>query len=171
MQNINKYILEKAKEAGICEPWAEMVAGTSNIDDLLKMYVKGIDFCIEKNFPSNEDLLSLGGAYLVKHGIYIDAAIDCPVGEFLVLLGRCTGILNIAGYSTTQIFIKHTSCITVHVKNNSFVVIDCFDNAKLDLVADGNSKVLVNVYGSACITKASEGTAQVKVIHKNQPTY
>jgi hypothetical protein len=56
MQEITKYILRKAVAAGICHDWTLKIAKATSKNDLLKLFVKGIDFCIEKDFPSNSDL-------------------------------------------------------------------------------------------------------------------
>lgn len=171
MDRINKYILEKAKEAGICEEWAGLIPSVGGVDGLLAMYVKGIDFCLEKNFPSNEDLVRLGGDRLAGHGVYIDKAVDLPSGDFIVLLGECTGNIHISGYSSTQLFIKHTSSATINAYGNAFVMIDCFDNTTLDVVASGNSKVVINVYGAAKVTHAVTDKAIIKIVHKNKASY
>jgi hypothetical protein len=169
METINKYILSKAKASGICDEWAEMISGTDSIDGLLAMYRRGVDFCLEKNFPCNEDLVRLGGDRLAAHGIYIDTAVDLPKNDFIVCLGKTAGIIYADGYQTTQVFVKHTSNMTVIAKQRSFVVIDCFDDAQVDVEAYGASKVLVNVYGSATVTQSGDGF--IKIIHKNKSSY
>ncbi|MBB6126966.1 hypothetical protein [Mucilaginibacter lappiensis] len=171
MGQLSSYILQKAREADICEPWAEQIAETDNVDSLLAMYVQGIDFCLEKNFPSNEDLVILGGHKLKAYGIYVDAVIDCPVQDFIVLLGDCSGKIYKSGFSASQIFVKHRSASTIHVSENAFVMIDCFDDTTVDLVASGNGKVAINVYGNANVTHQALDNSIVKIIHKNKTTY
>jgi hypothetical protein len=169
MRTINNYILKKAKEAGICQEWADMIPHVDSVDGFLAMYKRGIDFCLEKNFPSNDDLLRLGGDRLEGHGIFVDAAVDLPEGDFIVCLGESAGIIYADGHQTIQIYIKHTSQLTVIAKQNSFVVIDCFDQSTVDVEAYGAAKVLVNVYGSAQVTQSGTGT--IKTIHKNKQSY
>ncbi|WP_183560691.1 hypothetical protein [Mucilaginibacter sp. SP1R1] len=171
MQQINKYILKKAMEAGICEPWADMITDTESVDGLLKMYVKGIDFCLAKNFPSNADLLRLGRDRLSNYGIYIDKGITGAPGDFVVLLGGCRANLHIDGFSANQLFVKHTTTANINVAGNAFVMIDCFDNAVLNVTASGNSKVVVNVYKYAQVTNESKDGAIIKIVHKNKSTY
>lgn len=171
MENISKYILKGALAAGICEEWAVFIANTDTVDEFLKMYVKGIDFCLEKNFPANDDLVNLGGDRLEQYGIYVDRVVDYPAGDFLVFLGRSEGPVIANGFSVSQIFIKHECDISLKVADNAFVVIDCFDNSKLDVTASGNSKVMINVYGQAQVSDLKYNDAIIKIVHKNKPTY
>jgi len=170
MQELNKHILEKALEAGICLDWAKKISDSAGRDELLTMYVKGIDFCLEKEFPSNEDLLKFGGDDLVKYGIYVNGQAD-QSREFVVLLGASSGNIIIDGYSVSQIFIKHQSKALVAVKDHSFVVIDVFDNSALSVKASGNSKTLINVYGNAVVSHTAIDNASVKIVQKNKATY
>jgi len=171
MENLSQYILEKTLKADICQPWAEMIANTDSVDAMLAMYVKGIDFCLEKNFPENNDLINLGGDKLEQYGIYVNRVIDYPAGDFLVFLGRCEGSVIANGYAANQIFVKHESVITVKVSENAFVVIDCFESSRLELSAFDNSKVMVNVYGDAKVSHITYDNAVIKVVHKNKRSY
>jgi len=171
MEMLSQYILKKALKADICEPWAKMIANTDSVDALLAMYVKGIDFCLEKNFPDNDDLVNLGGDKLEQYGIYVDRIIDCPSNDFLVFLGRCNGLAIANGFAANQIFIKHECDMAIKVAENAFVVIDCFDSSKLELAASGNSKVMVNVYGDAQVSHITYDNAIIKVINKNKKSY
>jgi hypothetical protein len=171
MTELNEYILQKAIEANICEEWAGKIASASGPAELMDMYCKGIDFCLSNNFPSNNDLVKLAEDELVKHGVYVDVFIDAENKEFVVLLGASTANLDIYGHNVSQIYIKHSSKAEIRVVDIAFVVIDCFDEANVNLIASGNCKVLVNIYGNARVTTTMSETAMVKTIHKNKTTY
>lgn len=169
---LNDYILKGAMQADICKPWAEQIASAGNVDELLSMYVKGIDFCLKNNFPSNADLVRLAGDKLQGYGIYIDnPGIDLRNCKTTALLGSCYSDLNYDKFTVAQAFIKHTSTARVVASDNSFIVIDCFDDSTLDVRAFGNAKVLVNVYGRAVVTTDTVGGAVIKIVQKNKSTY
>lgn len=168
---LNKYILLKATQAGICNEWALKIAEAGSVNDLLEMYTSGIDFCLKNDFPSNTDLKRLAGDRLPDHGIYIDSQVALQDVPFTVLLGACSGDISIGGYSVSQVFIKHQSSARVIVTGNAFVIIDCFDSGQLSLTAAGYCKVLINVYGSANVTHSSQDKATVKIVNKNKITY
>jgi hypothetical protein len=171
MKQLSKYILHKAIQAGICQDWALKIGQTDNKDELLDMYIKGIDFCLDHNFPSNEDLLKFGGELLVKHGIWVDEEVTSENPGYLVLLGASNGVILVGDYTVSQLYIKHNSIATVACSGNSFTVIDCFDNSIVSITASGNCKVLINSYGSAKVVHECQGSAVVKIRNKNKATY
>lgn len=140
MGNINQYILQKALEAGICEPGALEIAQAGTVEDLLAFYRRGIDFCLLHNFPSNDDLVKLGGDLLSTYGIYVDGRPVVRDHEFIVLLGECSASLAVSGFTASQVFVKHQSIANLTASDNVFAVIDCFDNAAVNVIASGNSK-------------------------------
>lgn len=163
---LTKYIHSVASQAGICADWATYIENAKSKEELMEMYVKGIDFCLEKNFPSNDDLLRLGGAdFLANYGVYVDAI--PKISPFLVLLGSCYGTIEYSDFSVNQLFIKGNSNVNVIATENASLIIDCFDNATLNVTQEDQSNVMVNVYGNAIVT----ATGNVKIIHKNKLTY
>lgn len=169
---LNKYILDKAKQSGICPEWANLIGNSNSKKDLMQMYVKGIDFCLEHNFPSNSDLLKLGGFdFLSDFGVYVDHKSELKECDFLVLLGQCKIMAEWGGYTASQAYLKGTSALKAEVNGNAFLAIDCFDDSKLHLTASGDSKVLVNLYGNAKIKSSKMDNAIIKIIHKHKPTY
>lgn len=168
--DINKYILEKAlANENLCQPGAAGIASAQSIDDLLKMYVKDIDYCLSNDFPCNEDLLRIGGDELAGHGIYVDATKILVDRPFIVLLGKSSAELKYTGYSVGQLFIKHEGTANIRVQGNGYLIIDCFDNSLITVFAEHNAKVLINVYGNA--TVESSGSGLITITNKHKKTY
>jgi hypothetical protein len=170
MQNLNKYILDNAP-SNICEPGIAGVLGAQSVDDLLKMYVRDIDFCLETEFPSPSDLVQYGGEWLAQYGIYVNHTAPLQVVErgFVVLLDKCRVKLTAEPFSASEVYIKHHSTVTLHAHPNAAVFLDVFDNAELHVQADTLSKVTVYAYGKAKVTYS--GLGQVKVVNKHKSTY
>ena len=71
------------------------------------MYVKGIDFCLSNNFPSNDGLLAFGGDALKGYGIYVNSnPAEVIPGDFMVLLGASKANLPFGGFSATQLLLN-----------------------------------------------------------------
>lgn len=166
----NKELINEGLEKSLCKPWAEQMQNATT-DELLAMYVKGIDFCLSNDYPPKEYLKEHGKGLLSKHGIYIDELLKVENKEKIILLGNCDASIEITGYMVTEIFIKHESRAVVNVKHKAFVVIDLFEQSDLILNASGECTVLLNVYESPTFKVNNAGSANVKVVHKNQKTY
>lgn len=169
---LNQYILDRAKANGICTDWASLIENAGSKAELMDMYVKGIDFCLEHNFPTNADLLEqMGDEGLSNYGVYIDSTRQLINPSFLVALGECAITSDWSCYSTAQAYVKHNSKLSCQINDNAFVVIDCFDSSIVEVIANKESKVLINVYGNATVTHSRTGNAMVKIVNKLKPTY
>lgn len=164
-------LLRDAIKSQICEEWEEKISNSGSKKELLQMYIDGIDFCLDNNFPSNDYLKKNGGDLLAEFGIFIDENIEVENRTKVVLLGSCTSLISIDGYTVSQVFIKHDSSAHITVENHAFLVIDMFDNTSLNISATNESKVLVNVYGNAQLKHFTTENAIIKVVHKNKSTY
>ena len=51
---IKKEALKRAIDNDICEEWAARINHTVNVDELLDMYIEGIDFSFSTEFLSND---------------------------------------------------------------------------------------------------------------------
>lgn len=169
---LNSHIYSGAVKEGICDDWATYIKNAKSKDELMEMYVKGIDFCLEHNFPSNSDLLKFGGStFLSNYGVYVDSIVNLYGGDFIVLLGSCKAKLVYNNYTAGQLFNKANSEMEVVINDNAFIVIDCFDESRAHIRASGNSKVCINIYGNAKVTYTTADNAIVKIVKKNRPTY
>lgn len=169
--DLNTYVLARAMQNNICTPWAEKISHARSVDDLLKMYVAGIDFCLEHDFPSNADLVTLGGDHINQYGIYVDQTIKLTDRPFIVLLGRSSGTVKYSGFNTAQIFLKHNSSSNILVQGNASVIIDCFDDSVLNIEVSDYATAFLNVYVGAQVNYKSSGKGVVKIINKLTKTY
>lgn len=169
--DLGKFIAREGKRKGLCVEWRQMLSGISNKSDLLQLYLRGIDFCLLKDFPSKEFLKKEGGDLLDKFGIFVDRKnLISTNREKVVCLGNSEGEVRCSGYSVTEVFIKHQSEVKIQAKDNSFTMVDVFESGKVVIEASDNSKVCVNHYGGE-ILHSSEDAAQVKIIEKHKKTY
>lgn len=169
--DLNKYVLEKALESRICEPWADKIAVAAGVDELMKMYVAGIDFCLKNNFPSNQDLINLGGDIINAYGVYVDDVKKLQDRDMLVSLGASQINLVISGFNVSQVYAKHNSQIDLLAIDNAIVMVDSFDDSQINVLARGNARVMINVYRGASVDWKTSGSGIVKVINKNKLTY
>ena len=71
--NIQQLILDSGTKAGMCQKFqGELLSGEKSIDQLCSMYHRGVDFCIEHNFPSRDIVRQFRREDLARNGIYYD---------------------------------------------------------------------------------------------------
>jgi len=167
---LNKELAKMAQKHGICENWYLQLKNENNIDKMLEMYVKGIDFCLSNNYPSNEFIRDNFKGKMEKHGIHLDEVLDLKSDSKVIVLGKCKGTLEVDCFDVCEVFVKHDSDIIIMAHDNSFVMVDIFDNAKVIIFTYDDAKVVVNRYGGT-VTQSKNENSVIKVIDKNQNTY
>jgi hypothetical protein len=170
MKKIGIELAKLAKEKGICDEWFVDLKKTEDIDKLLDMYLRGIDFCLSNEFPSNQFIKENFVGKMEAFGVHLDEDLKEKNTKKLVALGGCTGEVVYNGYSTGEIFLKHDSFLNLTALDNSFVMIDMFDKSTLTVIASDNSKVCINHYGGE-FEIIKKGNAVVKIIEKHKKTY
>ncbi|TAE81918.1 MAG: hypothetical protein EAY81_09415 [Bacteroidetes bacterium] len=166
-----KELIAEAVKCEICKPFESKLAEAKSVGELLAMYIAGIDFCLEKNFPSNDFLIKNAGEELVNFGIHIDKEIDLTNPQKAVLLGKTNANLNYNEFETGEVFVKHNSKANINVGGNAYLVIDCFDNTETSVIAYGDAKVLLNIYKGAKVTTACVNHAVISEVKKNKISY
>ncbi len=168
--NLPKELAKQAKKKGICEEWYNQLKSLDDKDAMADMYLRGIDFCLRNDYPSNDFIQKHFGDVAPKHGVFVDVAIDVTNRPKCVCLGTCSGRVEVDGFNVCEVFVKHDSELNIIVKDNAFVMVDIFDNANVMIHANNRAKVCVNRYGGNVIDNAADD-AVVKLREKNKKTY
>lgn len=168
-------LVQQLKEDGIakglCLDWQNKLKDGLSVQRLIKLYTRGIDFCIKNDYPTLEFIRKNFKGKCEPYGVYIDErGLRLRDKEYVVLHGDCTGgVLKYGGFSVARVVARHNSEIQVKVSGNAHLTIDLFDDAKLELVVAGyNARVLVYRYGNSSAECTGDG---VKVVIKNKNSY
>ena len=158
VQDIAKY----ASKHDACKPGLKRILKSKSDAELIALYKRNIDFCLDNDFPEKNLLKGFQ-----KAGIYVDESSEVTNTGFVVLLGKSNASIQLTGYNVMQLFVKNESTANVNVSGNAYAVIDCFDDTDLAVSALDKSKVLVNVYGNSRVVS----TGNVRVINKGKERY
>lgn len=169
--NLSHELAKQAKKNGICEDWYLALKNEKNIDKMLEMYVKGIDFCLSNDYPSNHFIAKNFKGKMEKYGIHLDEVLCIESESKVIALGKCTGTIELFNFDVSEIFVKNECNLTLVAEGNSFVMIDVFDNSNIIIHAYDNAKFCVNRYGGTVEFARHNLTSQVKIIEKNKKTY
>lgn len=168
---IAKELASEAKKNGICETWYKELKTLEDKKAMLEMYVKGIDFCLSHDFPSNDYIRANFKGVMEDFGVFLDDNISLLNPRRCIALGSTKGRIEIGSYGICEIFAKHDSELAIIVKDNTFVVIDVFDNSVIHVHAQDRAKVHVNLYEGGKITTEKVGDAVIKIVEKHKKTY
>lgn len=151
MDNLSETLKQQAVSLGLCKPWTEAWADNSDQQELIDKFVKGIDFCLERDWPSTEFIKTNFDRDLLNANlIFVDEYVDmdmAPSGIY-ILNGECSGRIRLAPWAVATIYVRHSS--------------------KMNIVADDFAKVFVRVYDEADVEVDSDESAVVKVYDRRK---
>lgn len=168
---IAKELAKEAKRKGICEPWYKELKTLEDKRAMVAMYVKGIDFCLSHDYPSNEYIRANFKGVMESFGVFLDDNINIVNFRRCIALGNTKGRIEIGSYGVCEIFAKHDSELAIIVKDNAFVEIDVFDNSVIHVHAQDRAKVHINRYEGGKVTTDTIGEAVIKIVEKHKKTY
>lgn len=170
MNAVAKELARQAKKAGICEEWHSQLKQLTDKEAMIDMYIRGIDFCLSNDYPSNDFIRDNFKGIMEAKGIILDDEIALVNPRRCVALGDTSGRISVGGYSVCEVFAKHHARLCIIASGNAFVEVDAFDDSLLSVIASDEAKVHINRYGGA-IEVEKNGNAIVKFVQKNQKTY
>lgn len=147
MNEVTKHLAKAARANGICTPWLNELKTTNDKDALVDMYVRGLDFCLAHDYPSNDFIREHFKGIMEKHGVFLDDAIDLQNQCKCIALGETTGRVVADGYSVVEVWAKHQSSLNIVARDNAFVMVDVYDDAVVNVLASDRAKVCVNRHG------------------------
>lgn len=162
-------------DKGLCRLWQGKLRAGLSTEELAKLYIKGIDFCISEDYPTLNFLREHFKGKCEPFGVYVDDEIPSTANKpDMVLNGACKAMLEYDGYSVSRLYVRHDSEVAVIVSDNAIVTIDLFDNATLHLSVIGNdANVSINAYGGNTTTEyiGLSSLAKVKATYNDKTTY
>lgn len=151
---------------GLCQAYRMKIRESNSIEGLVKLFIKGIDFCVINDYPTLDFMRDNFRGKSEPYGAHVDDEVDEANLPHCVLNGQCKAFLRYDGYSVSRVYARHDTQAAVNVADHAFVTVDAFDHSHLAIAVAGNdAKVLVNVYGDAQVECIGSGI-QVKRINK-----
>lgn len=156
----------------LCTPWQKMLLNAKDKETLVKMYLRGIDFCIVNDYPSVEYMERHFKGVCEKFGVFVNEPVDIKNSLKVVTVGYCSGVVSYDGYSAGQVFVKHDSRLDIVADDHANVTIDCFDNSAVNIKAGGFTTVTIFRYTGAIVNIVERsGATRVKIVDKGKKTY
>jgi len=146
--NVSEELKGQAIGLGLCQQW-QSEWDNADKDELLEKYVRGIDFCIEHNYPSLEYMTRNFDGVMQEHGVFVSEEISLYNPFMTIANGKCTGKVTFGKYGTGRMYIRHDSEIDLIVSGNAKVFVSIYDNAKLNIICTGEAKVYVYKKGGS----------------------
>lgn len=135
MNNLSETLKQQARSLGLCDEWFGEWAENCSQQELIDKYIRGLDFAIKHQYPSNEFIKeNFDHELLNKNHIFVDEFINeekAPSGSY-VINGECSGTIRIAPWSVATIYVRHTSSVNIIASDFAKVFIQLYDDAEVE---------------------------------------
>ena len=161
-KNIGKQLKSQAESLGACEKGLNGLEKL-NEHELINRYIHFIDFAIDVNWPSNEFIKENFDKSLLEHNnIYVDAEFERRnARQVVVIQGESKGVLLFDGMTTSDVYIRHDSEVTIDCSRLSKIFISVYDNAKIHVTQRDGASVYVYLHGVNCSVE-SDGEVMIR---------
>lgn len=162
MDKLNTDLRDHAVSYGLCQQWQNDWQDNKNQQELIDMYIRGIDFCIEHGYPTVDYIKNnFDRSLLHENHIFVDERVDGGDNGIYVISGKCSGKLSFDRFTVATVHLRHDSELTIEVGDCANVFVSVYDRAKVHVKQNGVAKVYVYVYNGNCEVEA-EGDVMVR---------
>nr|DAL37976.1 MAG TPA_asm: hypothetical protein [Caudoviricetes sp.] len=144
----------EAVDLGLCQKWTEEWADGTSKDGMVDKFVRGIDFCIEHNWPSPKVMKRDFGDVIHNHGVYVDENVDAHNPPIVILNGECVANVTYTGTATGEVYVRHQSEARIRVEGLTRCFVNLYDEGSVSIDCDDGCKVFVYQYGG-CVRKVA----------------
>ena len=120
MNRLNSELRGHAVSYGLCTQWQGDWQNNKSQQELIGMYIRGIDFCIEHDYPTVEYIKgNFDRSLLHQNHIFVDEPVIGGDNGVYVLNGKCSG-LNFSLRLNLQLllsYLRHDSELTLEVED------------------------------------------------------
>ena len=145
MKNLSETLKQQAVGLGLCRPWTE-AWGDCDQQELIEKFVKGIDFCLQRNWPTPEFIKANFDRDLLNSNlIFVDEYLDfdmMPSGIYIIN-GECSGTIRFAPWTAATVYVRHTSNVKIIANDFAKVFVRLYDEAEVGTEAEESAVVKV----------------------------
>lgn len=172
MENI-KDLVEKLVRIGgkyqLCVKFRDELKRAKTTRDLVQIYLSGLDFCLGYNYPPLACIENDFKGVREAMGVFVSEPVNVKNYRKVVMLGDCYGTLTYDDFEVAQIFVKHSSQVTIIASDHANISVDCFDSSVVNIMASTGTKVTIFRYIGATVHTSGDGI--VKVLDRNTKSY
>lgn len=160
LQQLRKELAAEAKAAGICQEWLKKIKAAPSREYLITLFVKGLDFGILHDFPSNR-LAAEFNDIAPYYGIFVNREGTWPTTNKKRVIARDVVVTaTFDGFSVAEVYALHGSGVEVNASGYAIVSITVENGAQVVAKATDNAQVKIFHHGGQIKTSGN-----VKVIN------
>lgn len=159
-EKLSRRMKAEAVGLGLCAEWTADWSDGTDRDGLVRKFVRGIDFCIEHDWPSVDVMKRDFGDVIHRHGVYADENVEASDAPMVVLNGECVGDISYGGTTAGEVYVRHRSEATVRVGGAARAFVSVYDDGEVSVECEDGAKCFVYLHGGR--VKKTRGDVAVR---------
>ena len=163
-KTLRKRLAAEAEKAGICDEWRRKILKAPSREYLLQLFIKGLDFAILNDFPSDE-LAAEFNDIAPAYGIFLNREGSWRTDNRKHIIAREAVITpaNYDGFSVGEVYALHGGAVEIIARGYAVVCATVETGAQVIAKAYDNAQVRIFRHGGE-ITTRQNGKATIKVL-------
>lgn len=135
MNQLNETLRNEAIGLGLCQQWQNEWAASRNTGQLIEMYKRGIDFCMEHKWPTCKWIKSnFDRAELHDHNVFVEEDVTgIMVPNGVAVVRGCHGAIETERNSVTTIHVENCANLTLKAGKFARVFLHIYDNSPVQI--------------------------------------
>ena len=104
-EELKRALAAEAQAKGICSEWYSFILRATSKERLLTLFVKGLDFVFDNDFPSAELRAEFKGLH-EHYGVFIDEPFSVADMRRIVAFGTSEGKARFSGFCAAQVWAR-----------------------------------------------------------------
>lgn len=151
-------------EMGFCVKFQELWREDFTRTELIDLYRRGIEFCIEHDWPSVEFIKNHFERDMLREGrVYVDDDFGVVNGEsgVYVFNGTSNGTVEFGRFETATIYVRHSSNVVINARGLSRVFVEVYDDSSVTINQKDSAVAFVYVR-SGNATLKTNGNVRIR---------
>lgn len=163
LKELRKALAAEAKEAGICQEWLQKIKRAPSRDSLLRLFLRGLDFAILNNFPSDK-LAAEFNDIAPAYGVYINQPGKWTSHGKKQTVARGATVESVTGnFDVTEVYALRGSSVEIKATGYAIVYATVYEGAEVRATASDFAQIKIINRGADVETEQT-GKATIKVI-------
>lgn len=144
MNDLNKELRSQAISLGLCNEWQKMWENDWSKEKMIERMYKGLDFCLEHHWPSNEFITNnFDTDFLRQNNIFVNDKYSVINPKQSLILGNSDVTFRYNAWGNGSVHVRDNSSLKIFAKNRSFVLVHLYDNAYIEAKQSDKAKIVL----------------------------
>ena len=159
---LSERMKSEAIDLGLCQKWTEEWKVGTPKDEMVRKFIRGIDFCIEHDWPSVQVIKRDFGDVIHNHGVYADENVEAYNAPMVILNGECVADLEYTWTAAGEVYVRHNSEANIHVKGVARCFVSVYDKGEVNVECDEGARCFVYLYGGCVKKELGDGSIVIR---------